>query len=83
MMNTKFDTICVVGGGANAEYLNKLTSKYTEKNVQAGPTEATAIGNIVIQLIANGEIENLSEARKIIHDSFQITKIQRILNTGG
>ncbi len=74
MMNTKFDTICVVGGGANAEYLNKLTSKYTKKNVQAGPTEATAIGNIVIQLIENGEIENLSEARKIIHDSFQITK---------
>ena len=46
-----YDTIYVVGGGANAGYLNELTAKYTGKNVSAGPTEATAIGNITVQML--------------------------------
>ena len=44
----KYTTIYVVGGGANAGYLNELTAKYTGKKVSAGPSEATAIGNIVV-----------------------------------
>jgi len=74
MTGIKFDTICVVGGGANAEYLNQLTAKYTKKKVQAGPTEATAIGNIAIQMITDGSIKDLTHARSIIHDSFTIVK---------
>ena len=74
MTGIKFDTICVVGGGANAEYLNQLTAKYTKKKVQAGPTEATAIGNIAIQMITDGSIKDLNQARSIIHDSFPIVK---------
>ncbi|MCL2387488.1 MAG: rhamnulokinase [Defluviitaleaceae bacterium] len=45
-----YDTICIVGGGAQSNYLNKLTAKYCNKIVQAGPTEATAIGNLMVQL---------------------------------
>lgn len=76
MTGIKFDTICIVGGGANAEYLNQLTAKYTKKKVQAGPTEATAVGNIAIQMITDGSIKDLTQARSIIHDSFPIVKYE-------
>ena len=46
-----YDTIYVVGGGSNAGYLNELTAKYTGKKVSAGPGEATAIGNVIVQLL--------------------------------
>ena len=43
-----YDAICIVGGGAKAEYLNNLTAKYTGKTVIPGPSEATAIGNLTV-----------------------------------
>lgn len=64
--------IYIVGGGANAQYLNELTAKMTDKTVYAGPTEATAIGNITAQMIAAGELTGLKDARKCIFDSFEI-----------
>ncbi len=67
-----YDRIHVVGGGANAGYLNELTSKYCEKPVHAGPTEATALGNLVVQMMYSGELKNLVEARECIRDSFDI-----------
>jgi rhamnulokinase len=48
----KFKEICIVGGGAKAEYLNKLTEEYCKKTVITGPTEATAIGNLLVQMEA-------------------------------
>lgn len=72
MTGITYDTICIVGGGANADYLNRLTSKYTKKKVLAGPVEAGAAGNIAMQMIANGVICNLTQARSIIHKSFPI-----------
>ena len=71
-----FDGIHIVGGGANAEYLNALTAKATGKTVYAGPTEATAIGNLAVQMIAEGELENLREARDCIYRSFEIKKYE-------
>lgn len=68
----KYDAIHVVGGGSNAAYLNELTASETGRVVYAGPTEATAIGNLVAQMIAAGEIKDLMEARKIIFDSFEV-----------
>lgn len=67
-----YDTIYVVGGGANAGYLNELTAKYTGKNVSAGPTEATAIGNITVQMLHDGVFADLPEARTCIGNSFDI-----------
>ena len=67
-----YDRIHVVGGGANAEYLNILTAKYTEKEVLAGPGEATAIGNLLVQMIHAGEFKNLVEARNCVRESFEI-----------
>ena len=67
-----YDRIHVVGGGANAGYLNELTAKYTGKDVYAGPTEATAIGNLAGQMIAGGELKDLADARNCIFESFEI-----------
>lgn len=67
-----YDTIYVVGGGSNADYLNKLTARYTGRRVSAGPTEATAIGNVTVQMMSGGEFESLSEARTCIRESFNI-----------
>lgn len=67
-----FEGIHIVGGGANAEYLNQLTAKATGKTVYAGPTEATAIGNLSAQMIAGKELQNLNDARNCIFESFEI-----------
>ena len=74
MSKITYDSIHVVGGGANAAYLNELTAKATGKTVYAGPTEATAIGNLTAQMIAAGELPDLQEARKCIFESFEILK---------
>lgn len=72
MTGVSYDSIHIVGGGANADYLNRLTANATGRCVYAGPTEATAIGNIAAQMIAGGELENLRDARSCIYDSFEI-----------
>ena len=53
IMNTKYDSLYIVGGGAKNKYLNELTEKYTGKLVIALPIEATAIGNLLSQMEAN------------------------------
>ena len=67
-----YPAIHIVGGGANAGYLNQLTAGYTGKKVYAGPTEATAIGNLMAQMIADGVFENLQGARACVKESFEI-----------
>lgn len=71
-----YDCIHIVGGGANADYLNRLTADAAGVTVFAGPTEATAIGNISAQMIAGGELEGLKDARKRIFASFPIRKYE-------
>jgi len=58
LTGVEYPAIYIIGGGANAGYLNKLTARYTEKEVKVGPTEATAIGNLLSQIIAGGAIED-------------------------
>ncbi len=67
-----YGSIYIVGGGANADLLNRLTAEATGKTVYSGPTEATAIGNAVVQMLANGEFTDPEEARRAIYDSFTI-----------
>lgn len=72
----EYDRIHIVGGGANADYLNRLTAKATGVPVYAGPTEATAVGNLAAQMIAGKELKDLSDARACIFRSFPIAKYQ-------
>lgn len=74
IMGRTYSRIHVVGGGANAVYLNQLTAKYTGKEVHAGPTEATAIGNLTAQMIRAGEFSSVEEARTCIYNSFEVKK---------
>lgn len=72
--NTKKECsrIHVIGGGSNAAYLNQLTADATGKTVYAGPGEATAIGNLMAQMIRSGEFDGLASARRCVFDSFGI-----------
>lgn len=72
MTGKNYDRIHIIGGGANADYLNRLTAKATGVRVLAGPVEATAVGNLVVQMIADGVFDSLQEARKCILESFPI-----------
>ena len=76
--NTKreYDSIHIIGGGSNAAYLNQLTANATRKIVYAGPSEATAVGNLMAQMIQEKELENLEEARKCVFNSFEIKTYQ-------
>ena len=67
-----FDAINIVGGGSNADYLNRLTAQFTGKKIYAGPGEATAIGNLGAQMIADGLFEDLPDFRKCVFDSFGV-----------
>jgi rhamnulokinase len=66
MTGRHYDDIHIIGGGSNATYLNELTAKYTGRRVIAGPSEATAIGNLICQMIEAHEFSSLEEARKSI-----------------
>lgn len=68
----QYDCIHIVGGGANADYLNRLTAQATGIPVYAGPTEATAIGNLAAQMMAAGELKDLKDARECVFHSFEI-----------
>lgn len=68
--------IHVVGGGSNAEYLNQLTADRTGRTVYAGPGEATAIGNLLAQMLAAGEFEGLKQAREAVYRSFAVKEYQ-------
>lgn len=68
----KFETLYMFGGGTKDRFLSKLTASACKIKVSGGPVEATALGNIAVQLIASGDIEDIGEARKIIRNSEDI-----------
>lgn len=72
MAGKAYPAIHVVGGGANADYLNRLAAERTGKVIHAGPTEATAIGNLAAQMLKDGVFASVEEARNCIHGSFDI-----------
>lgn len=71
----KFDTIHIVGGGCQNAYLNELTAKRTGRRVVAGPVEATAIGNALSQLLYDGAVKSINEAKELVKVSFDTETI--------
>ncbi len=65
-----YGRIHIVGGGSNADYLNQLTADAAKRQVLAGPVEATAIGNVVAQMLADKVWDDLAKARECIFHSF-------------
>ena len=72
----KIDCLHIVGGGMKNELLNQFAADATGKKVIAGPAEATAIGNILMQAKATGQIKTLAEARKLVCNSFELKQYQ-------
>ncbi|SDK01398.1 rhamnulokinase [Sediminibacillus albus] len=70
----EFKKINIIGGGCQNKMLNQLIADKTKKEVLAGPVEATAIGNLVSQLISLGEMKDIKQARNIISQSFELTR---------
>ena len=71
-----YTSINIVGGGCQDMYLNQMTANATGLPVYAGPVEGTAIGNLIVQMIASGEFDGLQAARDAIRKSFDIVEIK-------
>jgi rhamnulokinase len=72
----RIERIHIVGGGGRNELLNQLAANATGRTVIAGPAEATAAGNIVVQAIGAGIISGAGEAREIVRRSFPLAVYQ-------
>lgn len=70
-----YTSINIVGGGSKDGYLNELTAQSTGLPVFAGPTEGTALGNLMVQMLLADEYSSLSAAREAIKKSFTIKEI--------
>ncbi|MBM7540307.1 rhamnulokinase [Amphibacillus cookii] len=71
-----YNQINIIGGGCQNELLNQLLADFSKKTVYAGPIEATAIGNVVVQLLEAKQLSTLTEARQLIKQSFPIKIFQ-------
>jgi rhamnulokinase len=72
----KLDILHIIGGGSLNKYLNQFTANATGVTVLAGPQEGTAIGNIMLQAKAAGNVRDIWEMRAIIANSIQLAKYE-------
>jgi rhamnulokinase len=70
----RLETIQIVGGGSRNRLLNQFTADATGRDVLAGPVEATALGNVAMQMVGTGAVSSLAEARRIIERSFPVER---------
>jgi rhamnulokinase len=75
-VGTRFEEIRIVGGGSRNRLLNQFTADATGRTVVAGPVEATALGNIAMQMLATGAVSSLDQARHIIERSFPVERFE-------
>jgi rhamnulokinase len=71
LCGNRIHQIRVIGGGSRNRLLNQFTADATGRRVLAGPVEATALGNIAIQILATGEAASLQQVRAMVDRSFQ------------
>ena len=76
-------TLHVVGGGSKNEVLNQYTADAAAVPVVAGPVEATAIGNVLLQAMAMGRISDGAEAREVVRRSFDPKTYEPHAGTAG
>ncbi len=72
LAGARFDGLHVVGGGTRNAILQQFTANAIGRPVWAGPTEATAIGNLLGQFMAAGRISSLAEGRALVRESFPV-----------
>jgi len=72
MVGRRLPTVHIIGGGSRNRLLNQFTADATGRTVVAGPVEATAIGNVLVQALASGHLSSLAEGRAIVRRSFEV-----------
>jgi rhamnulokinase len=72
----RFEEVRIMGGGSKNRLLNQFTADATGRTVVAGPAEATALGNIAMQMLATGAVASLTEARQVIDRSFPVERFE-------
>ena len=82
LMNKKTAMINVVGGGTKDKFLSQMTADACNVPVCAGPEEATAIGNLMMQAIGAGEVKDLAQAREIVANSFELKHYEPTTDRG-
>ena len=75
MTGRTLDTLYVVGGGSRDDYLNRLTAQATGKRVYAGPSEATAMGNLLVQMLRAGEFPDFAAGRAAVARSDEVREV--------
>ena len=70
-----FDSVNIIGGGSLNDFLNELAALACKLPVYAGPTEGTALGNIVSQMISTGFLSDYKAARELIRESYDIKEV--------
>ena len=70
-----YNTLNIIGGGSKNQLLNELTKQKTGKRIVTGPTECTAIGNLIMQMVGAGALSSVKEGREIVKKSFDICEI--------
>ena len=75
MVGYRVDTLHIVGGGSQNGLLNRFAADALGRKVVAGPVEATAAGNVLVQLLAMGGIDSLRAGRDLIRRSFELTSL--------
>lgn len=76
LVGHRLPVLHIVGGGCKNKLLSQFTANAIGRPVLAGPVEATAIGNLAVQLIALGEVKNIEEARKLVKNSFPLDEYE-------
>ncbi|MEX2176124.1 MAG: rhamnulokinase family protein [Pirellulaceae bacterium] len=76
LVGGRIETIHIVGGGTQNRLLCQMTADATNRRVVAGPVEATAIGNLMMQAVAQGAIGSIAQAREIIRNSFAVQEFR-------
>jgi len=72
LVGGKLDTIHILGGGTQNRLLNQMAADACNRRVVAGPVEATAIGNVMMQAVASGAVGSIAQAREVIKLSFPV-----------
>jgi rhamnulokinase len=76
ILGRRLEPIHIIGGGSQNRLLNQFTADATGRQVITGPVEATAIGNVIVQMMALGHVGSLEDGRRIIRNSFDVASYE-------
>jgi len=76
VLGRRVEILHIVGGGIQNTLLNELTAAAVDRTVITGPVEATAIGNLLVQVMGCGELSGLAELRQVVANSFELNTVK-------